>query len=93
MQYGLGALLASMKELKEGLGATDFYLISKLGVVRSIAREWWYFPSTFGGMGLHSLPVEATVCSVNLFLQHYGSGSNWGSQLRQACRNCKLSWE
>ena len=76
MQYGLGALPASMKKLEEGLGATDFYLISKLGVVRSIAKEWRYFQSTFGGMGLYSLPIEATVCSINLFLQHYGSGSN-----------------
>ena len=39
MQYGLSALPASMKALEEGLDATDFYLISKLGVVRSIAKE------------------------------------------------------
>ena len=38
MQYGLGALPASMERLEEGLDATDFYLISKLGMVRSIAR-------------------------------------------------------
>ena len=38
MQYGLGTLLASMKELEQGLGTTDFYLISKLGVVCLIAK-------------------------------------------------------
>ena len=57
-----------MKELEEGLGATDFYLISKLGVVRSIAKEWRHILSIFGDMGLYILPIEATVCSINLFL-------------------------
>ena len=29
-----------MKEPEEGLGSTDFYLLSKLGVVRSISKDY-----------------------------------------------------
>ena len=32
MKYGLGACTVTLKELENGLGLTDFYLISKLGV-------------------------------------------------------------
>ena len=39
MKYGLGASSATMKELREGLGSSDYYLISSLGVVRSIRKE------------------------------------------------------
>ena len=39
VKYGLGASSASMKELEEGLGTADFYLLRKLGVVPSISKE------------------------------------------------------
>merc|ERR1712069_35510 len=41
-------------------------------------------------MGLHSLPVEATVCSVNLFLQHYGSGSNLGLTIKASLQELQM---
>ena len=44
----------------------------------------------FGGMGLHSLPVEATVCSVNLFLQHYGSGSHLGLTIEASLQELQM---
>ena len=44
MRYGLGASSASMKELQEGLQSSDFYLISCLGVIRLIKKEWRYLP-------------------------------------------------
>jgi hypothetical protein len=37
--YGLGACSASMTALIRGLGSADYYLLSNLGVVRSITRE------------------------------------------------------
>ena len=38
MKYGLGACTASLAELEDGLGTTDFYLTSRLGVVRNIPK-------------------------------------------------------
>ena len=90
MRYGLGALPESMKELEQGLGTTDFYLIIKLGVVRLIAKEWWYILSMFGGMGLNSLPIEATVCSINLFLQNYATASNLDLTIRVSFQELQM---
>ena len=39
LKYGLGASSALMKEVKEGLGSSDSYLIISLGVFRSIRKE------------------------------------------------------
>ncbi len=71
--YGLGASSAPMAKLMEGLGSSDYYLISSLGVVRSITKEWSYLPAAFCGMGLFNLPTETTIATLNSFLQHYGT--------------------
>ena len=81
MKYGLGALSATMKELREGLGSSDFYLISSLGVVRSIKTQWRYLPPAFSGMGLFDLTTEATAATINSLLQHYGTESPVGITL------------
>ena len=47
LKYGLGASSATMKELREGLGSPDYYLIISLGVVRIIKTEWRYLPAVF----------------------------------------------
>ena len=39
LKYGLGASSAPTKETKEGLGSSNYYLISSLGIVRSIKKE------------------------------------------------------
>jgi len=52
LRYGLGASSATLKDLREGLGASDYYLIGSLGAVRSITKEWQYLPAAFCGMGL-----------------------------------------
>ena len=68
LNYRLGASSAIMKDSREGLGSSNFYLISSLGVVRSIKKEWRYLPPTFSGMGLFDLTTETTVATINSLL-------------------------
>ena len=70
MKYGIGASPATMKELEEGLGKRDHKLLCYLGVCRNINTKWRYLPPNYGGIGLHSLKYEATLASLNMFLQH-----------------------
>ena len=58
VKYGLGASSASIKELEEGLGTADYYLLSKLGVVGSAKKELRYIPAAYGGLGLYDLTCE-----------------------------------
>ena len=75
IKYGLGAFSATMEELKEGLGSSDYYLTSSLGVVRSIRKEWRYLLVAFCGMCLFGLTAETTAATLNSFLHHYNMGS------------------
>ena len=79
-----------MKELKKGLGSSDFYLISSLGVVRSIKEEWRYLPAAFCGMGLHNLVTETASATLNSFLQHYNTDSALGITLSTTLENLQL---
>ena len=90
MRYGLGESSATMKELSKGLGSADFYLISSLGVVRSIKKEWRYLPPTFSGMGLFDLTTETTAATINAFLQHYGTDSPVGVTLQATLENLQI---
>ena len=76
LRYGLGACSAPVSELKKGLTSADFYLLSNLGVTRSITKEWRYLPAAFGGMGLYDLTVETTAATLATFLQHYDDNPN-----------------
>ena len=60
-KYGLGACTATLKELENGLGSTDFSLISTLGAAMSILTALRYMPQFYCGTELHSLQVETTV--------------------------------
>ena len=71
MKYELRACAATLKELGNGLGSTDFYLISKLGVTRSIPTELSYMPHYYCDIELNSLLVDATVARINCLIQHY----------------------
>ena len=98
MKYGLGALPAKLEDLdskkkngKEyGLGTRDHKILSRLGICRSITREWRYLPPSFGRMGLHNLTAEATTASLNLFLQHYGTDTLLGIYLSTSIENLQL---
>ena len=47
MKYRLGACSAPLEELENGLGTSDFYLTSRLGVVRSIPKQLRYLPHQY----------------------------------------------
>ena len=68
VKHGLGASLASLKELKEGLDLVDYYLLSKLGVMRMINKELRYIPSVLGEIRLYDLTAETVAVMLNLFL-------------------------
>ena len=102
VKYGLGASSATIKELEEGLGSADFYLLSKLGVVRSISKELRYIPTALGGIGLYDLTCETTGATLNSLLQHYGTETPLGIylttllekiQVELGVRDCPFSYD
>ena len=84
MKYGLGACTATLKELKSGLGLTDFYLMSKLGATRTISTAVKYMPHVYCDMELNSLSLTTTVTQINCLLQHYGTTTALGTTLSAA---------
>ena len=90
VRYGLGASLASIKELEEGLGLADYYLLSKLGVVRTISKELRYIPPAYGGIGLYDLTCETTGATLNSLLQHYGTETPLGIYLTASLENMQI---
>ena len=90
LRYGLGASSASLNKLQDGLGSSDYYLISSLGAVRSIAKEWRYLPAAFCGMGLFDLTTETTIATLNSFLQHYGTSSSFGITLLASMEHLQM---
>lgn len=90
LRYGLGACSASMTNLSKGLGSADYYLLSNLGVVRSITREWRYLPASFGGMHLFDLTIETTAATLSSLLQHYNMDTALGITLKAAMEHLQL---
>ena len=64
-----------LKELKEGMGSSDFYLISNLGVVRTISKGWRHLLHYLCGMELFNLLVKTAIAQINCLLQHCGTGT------------------
>lgn len=90
LKYGLGASSAPLSQLEGTLGTHDFYMLSKLGVMRSIKTPLRYIPPYFCGIGLFSLTTEATGATINSFLQHYGTTSYLGQTLSAALEHLQL---
>ena len=87
LKYRLGASLAKLEELKNGLGTRDHKILSMLGMCRSINTQWRNLPHCYGGMELCSLPIKTTAASINSFLQHYGTKTNLGLYLTALIEN------
>ncbi|KAL7459566.1 hypothetical protein ACHAWC_011573 [Mediolabrus comicus] len=90
LRYGLGACSAPLGELASALGSADFYLLSNLGVVRTIKKEWRYLPPSLGGMGLFDLPIETAAATISSFLQHYETNSALGHNLKAAMEHLQV---
>jgi endonuclease/exonuclease/phosphatase family metal-dependent hydrolase len=90
LRYGLGACSASIKELSKGLATADYYMLSSLGVVRSITTEWRYLPSAFGGIGLYDLPIETAAANLSMLLQHYEVQTKLGITLKAAIEHLQI---
>ena len=90
MKHGLGVCSARLEELENGLGTTDFYLTSRLGVVRNIPKQLRYLPHQYCGIELLNLPIETTTAQINYLLQHYGSGNALGHTMMAALEHMQL---
>ena len=90
IKYGLGAYSESLEELENGLGTTDFYLTSRLGVVRSIPKQLRHLPHQYCGMELLNLPIETTATQVNCLLQHYVTARALGHTMMGALEHMQL---
>ena len=73
-----------LEELENGLGTTDYYLPSQLGVVRNIPKQLRCLPHQYYGMKLLNLPMETTAAQVNCLLQHYSTDSALGHTMTAA---------
>ena len=90
LKYGLEASLAPLSQLRSGLGSSDFYLLSSLGITRSITKEWRHLPSAFCGMGLYDITTETSAATINMMVQHYGTDSALGITLQASLENLQL---
>ena len=90
LRYGMCASSTPLLRLAQGLGSSDFYLISSLGVVRTIKKEWRYLPAAFCGMGLYDIMTETTAATINYFLQHYNMPIPIGVTLQANLENLQL---
>ena len=85
----MGASSVTMKELREGLGSSDYYLISSLGITGSIKTEWQYLPAAFYGMGLYGHTTETAGANLNPFLQHSNIDLAMGITLTTTLENAR----
>ena len=90
LRYGMCASSTPLLRLAQGLGSSDFYLISSLGVVRTIKKEWRYLPAAFCGMGLYDITTKTTAATINSFLSHYNMPTLLGVTLRAILENLQL---
>ena len=80
-----------LEKLENGPGTTDYYLTSRLGVVRKIPKQLRYLPRQYCGMELLNLPMmETTAAQVNCLLQHYGTDSELGHTMTAAMEHLQL---
>ena len=80
----------SFKCNTEGLGSADYYLLSKLGVVRNAKKELRYIPAAYGGFGLYDLTCETAGATLNSLLQHYGTETPLGIYLMATLENLQV---
>ena len=71
-QYGLSTLATSLKVTNQLIWGLEYTIRSFWGVNCNIKTGWGTLPRAFGGVGLLSLPIEHTTCSINMVIQHFG---------------------
>lgn len=81
LRYALGSLSNSLPAAEHCLDKFDFQLLPHIGVNRNIKKEWRLLHTTFGGIGLLSLPVEQFICRTSALLQHFNTDTIIGRKL------------
>ena len=90
MKYGLSECLATLEETENGLGTTDYYLTSQLGVARNIPKQLRYLPHQYCGMEMLNLPMETTAAQINCLLQDYGTNTALGDTMAATMEHLQL---
>jgi len=80
--YGLAYSSATFAELLEVLRKPYYNILPLCGVNRNIRANFRQLPAEFFGVGLPHPGIEATIDSLNLFLQHFGGTSFLSQQLQ-----------
>jgi hypothetical protein len=68
----------------------DYRMQNVLGVFCNVTKGLHQLHTTFGGIGLFSLPVEQLICQVNLLMQHYHTSTNLSRKLDASLRYLQL---
>jgi hypothetical protein len=82
LRYGLSSLSTPFCELGNAFPRFARTILPRLGVNRNLKRECRHLHPSYCGFGLFSLPIEATIARVNMFLQHWGSPTIVGISLQ-----------
>ena len=75
IRYGLSTLAMPMETAQKALSKENYLILPFLGINRNVKREWRTLHRAFGGVGMLDLVVEHTICMINIFVQHYGTGT------------------
>jgi hypothetical protein len=75
IRYGLATLAILLTAAQRVLLRENFHSLLFLGVNRNVKREWRTIHHAFGGIGLFSFAIEHTISMINMFIQHYGTGT------------------
>lgn len=81
LRYGLGTLVNDVEEIEDLFSKLDYALLPVLGIVRTVKKGWRRLLTTFSDFGLRSLPTEQLISRLNLFIQHWQTGSSLSNKL------------
>ncbi len=90
VRYGLGTMTNDLEATDNLLHNEDYWMLNVLGVVRSVTKSLRCLHTTFGGFGLFNLPVEQSICRVNILMQHYHTFTNLSRKLDASLRYLQL---
>jgi hypothetical protein len=90
IRYGLATLAMPMETAKTALSKENYLMLPFLGINRNVKREWRTLHRAFGGIGMLDLAVEHTICMINIFVQHYGTGTTIALKFRACLETLQL---
>ena len=72
------------------MGSADYYLLSKLGVVRNAKKELRHISAAYEGLGLYDFTCKTAGATLNSLLQDYGIETPLGIYLMTTLENLQV---